>query len=85
MAGPLVVVPGGFVPDRVRHRVRPIAEVGHSLGQRQRGTPLCVAVSPTLTSLSEAGFYVVPPSTPRRTGSAAALRMRSRQHPTAPP
>src|SRR5258706_16019357 len=33
----LVVVPGDFVPDLVRHRVRPVAEPGGSLGERQCG------------------------------------------------
>jgi O-acetylserine/cysteine efflux transporter len=34
---PLIVVPGRLVPDLVGHRVRPVAEPGHGLGQRQRG------------------------------------------------
>ena len=33
----LIVVPGGLVPDAVGHRVRPVAEPGHRLGQGQRG------------------------------------------------
>jgi drug/metabolite transporter (DMT)-like permease len=33
----LIVVPGGLVPDVVGHRVRPVAEPGHRLGQGQRG------------------------------------------------
>jgi O-acetylserine/cysteine efflux transporter len=33
----LIVVPGGLVPDVVRHRVRPVAEPGHRLGEGQRG------------------------------------------------
>jgi hypothetical protein len=32
----LVVVPGGLVPDLVGCRVRPIAEPGGGLGERQR-------------------------------------------------
>src|SRR5712691_5936861 len=31
-------MPRGLVPDRVRHRVRPVAQPGYGLGQRQRGT-----------------------------------------------
>jgi len=30
-------MPGGLVPDRVRHRVGPVAEPGDRLGERQRG------------------------------------------------
>src|SRR5215213_1884435 len=33
----LVVMAGGLVPDLVRYRVRPIAEPGRGLGERQRG------------------------------------------------
>jgi O-acetylserine/cysteine efflux transporter len=34
---PLIVVPGGLGPDLVGHRVRPVAESGHGLGEGQRG------------------------------------------------
>jgi drug/metabolite transporter (DMT)-like permease len=33
----LIVVPGGLVPDLVGHRVRPVAQPGHGLGQGQCG------------------------------------------------
>src|SRR5215213_3358030 len=44
----LVIVPGGLVPDFIRHGIRPIAEPGCRLSKRQRG-PLSVGEVGRLT------------------------------------